>query len=76
MMNQENLGFFYNKKSPIFLVEIVTFIGCIIIRNYPTESPEFNRFTMTILIGVAIEIIVKTLGLMLWKKFCSERPSL
>lgn len=71
-MSNEGLSFLFNKKSPIFLVEIVSLITSIIIRAYPNTSPEVHRLTTIIIVGCILEIVMKTVALELWSCWCQR----
>ena len=74
-MNEDDLSFFYNKKSPIFLAEIVTLVTTILVRSYPVDSLQLQRFYIIVIVGCIAEILMKTVGLFIWKKLCSDRPT-
>lgn len=74
-MNFEELSFFYNKKSPIFLAEIVTLISCIILKTYSIEHRVFSQFVTIVMIVSASEIAIKTLGLSIWNRYISQKQA-
>lgn len=74
-MNEDDFSSFNNRKSPIFLVEIVTLVTTLLVRSYPTESVQLQRFTLVVIVGCIAEIVLKTVGLIIWRKLCSDRPT-
>lgn len=50
-MNESDLSFFYNKKSPTFLVEAAILVAALILRSYPIDSVQFQRFLLVVIIG-------------------------
>lgn len=74
-MNFEELSFFYNKKSPIFLAEIVTLISCIILKTYAIDNRAFSQFVTFVMAVSIAEILLKTVGLFIWNRFISQKQT-